>query len=276
MDPQQQPVFTVEPPGAPPPRPRQGAQSIGGWIMATALLLWKGGMTSLSMLFMIWVYSHIFGWPLAIGVVLLIFVHEMGHVFAAMALGIPVSAPIFIPFIGASIIMKQNPRDAWCEALMAYAGPLAGGAGGWICLLAGTELRMPVLTAIASFTFVINLFNLIPVPPLDGGRVCAAVSRWFWLLGLVLLGGAILYFHAWGTIFIAILVLFMAFQRIRYDLSRRNSAQMQSYYRLSLGTRAFVAAFYIGLIVALLIGYGQASEQLKDITANGTQTYNGN
>jgi Zn-dependent protease len=266
--PQQQPVFTVEPPGAPPPRTRQPATGFGGWIAALVVLLGKY-KTVLSMFLMIWVYSQFFGWPFAVGVVLLIFVHEMGHVFAAMALGIPVSAPIFIPFIGASIIMKQNPRDAWCEALMAYAGPLAGGAGGWICFVAGMELRMPMLTAIAAFTFVINLFNLIPLPPLDGGRICAAVSRWFWVLGLVLLGGAILYFRAWSMLVIAVLVLFMAFQRIHGDLSRRNSPQMQKYYQLTIGTRAFVAAFYLGLIGALLIGYSQASEQLAGLTNNG-------
>jgi Zn-dependent protease len=270
MDSQQHPIFTVEPPGAPPPPPRQPTRSIGGWITAIALLIWKGGATSLSMLFMIWIYSKIFGWPLAVGVILLLFVHEMGHFVAAKLLGIPVSAPIFIPFMGAAIIMRQNPRDAWTEALMAYAGPLAGGTGAWICLIAGTELRMPVLTAIASFTFILNLFNLIPLPPLDGGRVCAAVSRWFWLLGLVMLGGAVLYFQAWGTVFIALLVLYFAFQRIRADLRMRGSEHMQRYYQLTLGTRAFVAAFYLGLIVALLIGYDQCREQLSYVTNDGT------
>lgn len=234
------------------------------------LLIWKFGYTSLSMLLMIWIYSQFYGWPLAVGVILLLFVHEMGHYTAAKALGIPVSAPLFIPFLGATIVMRQNPRDAWTEALMAYAGPLAGGIGAWVCLIAGVETGIAVLIPIATFTFVLNLFNLIPIPPLDGGRVCAAVSRWFWVLGLVMLGGAVLYFHAWGMGVIAILVLIMAYQRIRYDLAARNSARMQSYYQLSLGTRAFVAAFYLGLIAALLIGLDQSSKLTPPITQRGT------
>lgn len=270
MDPQQPPVFTVEPPGAQPPRSRQPAQGFFGGIVAIALLIWKFGYTSLSMLLMIWVYSQIYGWKLAVGVVLLLFVHEMGHFTAAKALGIPVSAPLFIPFLGATIIMRQNPRDAWTEALMAYAGPLAGGIGAWICLIAGVETGIPVLIPIATFTFVLNLFNLIPIPPLDGGRVCAAVSRWFWVLGLAMLGGAVLYFHAWGMGVIAILVLVMAYQRIRYDLAARHTARMQSYYQLSFGTRAFVAAFYLGLIAALLIGLDQSSKMTPPISQNGT------
>ncbi len=82
------------------------------------------------MLLMIWVYAMMFGWRFAAGFVFLIFVHEMGHVIAAKWLGMPVSAPLFIPFVGASIIMKENPRDAWTEALMAYGG--AAGRLHWL------------------------------------------------------------------------------------------------------------------------------------------------
>jgi Zn-dependent protease len=255
------PVFTVEPPQGRPPVSRTGG--FKGWTAALVVVLLKY-KTVLSMLLSIGIYAQIFGWGFAVGFVLLIFVHEMGHVVAARWLGIPVSAPLFIPFIGASIVMKQNPRDAWTEALMAYGGPLAGGLGGWICLVAGEASRWPLLIAVAAATFVMNLFNLIPVPPLDGGRICAAVSRWFWLIGLVLLGAAVFYFHAAVTLMIiVILVLFAALQRIRHMLQFRASPEIQKYYQLSLGTRAFVAAFYLGLIVALLLGYWDASNHLQ-------------
>jgi Zn-dependent protease len=259
-----EPVFTVEPPTGRAPRPR--SKGYFGWLTALALLIWKGGMTSLSMLVTIWVYSLFFGWWFSVGLVLLIFVHEMGHVIAAKALGMPISAPLFIPFIGATIAMRQNPRDAWTEALMAYGGPLAGGLGGWVCLVVGEAWNLPLLIAIASVTFVINLFNMIPLPPLDGGRICAAVSRWFWLVGLVLLGAAVVYFHAWNMIIIVVLVLFAAFQRVRTMFHPLAAAEMQRYYRLTLGTRAFVAAFYLGLIAALLLGYWDASSHLQSIT----------
>lgn len=256
-----EPVFTVEPPPGRPPAPRTG--TLRGWIAALVVVLLKY-KTVLSMLLSIGIYAQIFGWGFAAGFVLLIFVHEMGHVFAAKALGIPVSAPLFIPFFGAAIVLKENPRDAWTEALMAYAGPLAGGLGGWICLLAGEAIQWPLLIAVAAATFVMNLFNLIPVPPLDGGRVCAAVSRWFWLLGLLLLGGSVFYFHAAGTLLVIIvLVLLAAFQRVRVMLQQRDNPEMRKYYQLSLGTRAFVAVFYLGLILALLLGYWDASNHLQ-------------
>jgi Zn-dependent protease len=271
MDPSQ-PVFTVEPPGTPPPRrsSSRGGRGFFGALTALVLVLFKFGGTFLSMGLMILVYSQFFGWKLAAGIVLLIFVHEMGHVFAAMALGIPVTAPIFIPFIGASIVMKQNPRDAISEAIMAYGGPLAGCLGSWACLLAGQSYHLPWLIAVAAFSFGINLFNLIPVPPLDGGRVCAAVSRWFWLPGVILFAGVMIYFHAWTFLIIGVLVLFMAFRRIQDDF--RHRAQLRDYYRVPLVQRALVAAFYLGLIGVLLVGLSESSSTLPDARAAQTDS----
>jgi len=262
-----EPIFTVEPPQGRAPQPK--SRNYFAWWPAFVVVLLKY-KTVLSMLVSIWIYSEIFGWGFAVGFVLLIFVHEMGHVFAAKMLGIPVSAPLFIPFIGASIVMKQNPRDAWTEALMAYGGPLAGGLGGWVCFLVGEAWQWPLLVAVASVTFVMNLFNMIPVPPLDGGRICAAVSRWFWLIGLALLGAAVVYFEAWNLIIIVILVLFAAYQRIVHMFRYRASPEMQSYYRLSLGTRAFVGVFYLGLIAVLLLGYWDASNHLHYLTSDAS------
>jgi Zn-dependent protease len=267
MEPQR-PVFTVEPPGTTTPSrpaPRAG-RGIGALLTAAGVLALKFGKTFLSMGFMIWAYSWIYGWKFAAGFVGLIFVHEMGHVVAAMALGIPVSAPIFIPFIGASIIMKQNPRDALTEAMMAYAGPLAGGVGSYIAMFVAQQTGEGWLMAVASFSFGINLFNLVPVPPLDGGRVCAAVSRWFWVLGVALLGAAMIYFHAWLFLLIGGLVLAMAYRRIRDDLRYRE--QLRQYYRLSFGLRVLVALFYLALIGVLFVGLKDASSQLPPMSGS--------
>jgi len=133
-------------------------------ILKFKFLIFGALKTSLSMLLMIWVYSWMFGWLFALGFVFLLLVHEMGHVVAAKLLGIPVSAPLFIPFLGAAIIMKQNPRDAWTEALMAYGGPLAGCIGSWICWAIALQTGETWLMAVASVSFVLNLFNMIPVP----------------------------------------------------------------------------------------------------------------
>lgn len=272
-----EPTFQVLPPvPPPPPQPKKPFfQNIGGAIAAGAVALFKfkylllGSLkTGLSMFFMIWVYSLMFGWAFAIGIVVLIFVHEMGHVIAAKWLGIPVTAPLFIPFIGASILMKQNPRDAWTEALMAYGGPLAGCAGSWICLLIADDLNLPWLMAIASVSFIINLFNMIPVPPLDGGRICAAVSPWFWLIGLVLLGLSVFFFHAWNSIVIVILVLIMALPRIKQSFFGQPTEEMQRYYNVHISNRLSMAMLYLGLIAALLLGYWHASDYLSYLQDN--------
>lgn len=248
-------------------------QKIGTGIAALAyaafkfkFLLWGALKTSLSMLVMIGAYSLLFGWRFAAGLVFLIFVHEMGHVIAAKWLGMPVSAPLFIPFVGAAIIMKQSPRDAWSEALMAYGGPLAGCIGSWICWAIALQLQENWVMAVASLSFLINLFNMIPVPPLDGGRICAAVSPWFWIVGLLLLGASVVYFHAWNSIFIIIIVLVVAFPRIKETLFGQPTAEMQAYYNTHISNRLTMALMYLVLIAALLVGYWDASNRLSALT----------
>jgi len=266
-----EPQFEVLPPQQrPPPPPKKSVtQAIGGGFVAILVLLAKfkflllGGLkTILSMGVSIWVYSLLFGWRFAAGFVVLILVHEMGHVIAAKLLGLPVSAPLFIPFIGASIIMKENPRDAWTEALMAYGGPLAGCIGSWICWFIALQFGIPWLLAVASLSFLINIFNMIPVPPLDGGRICSAVSPWFWIIGLVLLGLSVIYFHAWNSIVIIVLVLFMAFRRIKQTLFGVPSPEMQAYYHTHISNRITMALMFLGLLAALMLGYWDSQQHL--------------
>jgi Zn-dependent protease len=263
------PTFQVLPPNSPPP-PQPASRRPGnflGWIGAGAILVAKYGFLLLktggSMFVMIWLYSMAFGWPFAAGLVLLIFVHEMGHVIAAWRLGLPVSAPLFIPFVGAMIVMKQNPRDAWTEALMAYGGPLAGCLGSWACWALGVADQSPLLLAIAATSFLLNLFNMIPFPPLDGGRICAAVSTWFWFVGLLLLAAAIFFFHSTSSIVIIVLILFLGIARLRSTFAQRNQAAVRLYHDLPLSSRLTMAAMYLGLIAALLLGYWNASTPLS-------------
>jgi Zn-dependent protease len=274
-----EPTFQVLPPGpsaSPPPPKKSFLQNIGGWIVAGFIAIAKfkflifGALkTSLSMLFMIWAYSWAFGWPFAIGFVILIFVHEMGHVIAAKWLGIPVSAPLFIPFFGAFIAMKQNPRDAWTEALMAYGGPLAGCIGGWLCLFTALHLQLHWLLAVASATFVINLFNMIPMPPLDGGRICAAVSVWFWFVGLLLLGATLFFFHSWRTLIVlGIIVFFATLPRLKETFFLPPTQEMQSYYAVHIANRLGMAVMYVGLIAALFLGCWDASRHLRFVLEN--------
>jgi Zn-dependent protease len=225
------------------------------------LIFFKTGASMLLSIVAYWWAFH-WTWQMATGIVFLIFVHEMGHVIAAKLLGVPVTAPLFIPFLGASITMKQNPRDAWTEALMAYGGPLAGCIGSWICWALALYLHEPWMMVVASISFLINLFNMIPIPPLDGGRICSAVSSWFWLIGLVLLFASVVYFHAWNSIVIIVLVLLAAIPRMKQTLFGQLTEEMKQYYRVHIGDRLTMALMYLGLIAALLLGYWSAHTQM--------------
>jgi Zn-dependent protease len=267
-----EPQFDVLPPQQRPPNPppkKSVFQGLGAGAVAIVVALAKfkflllGGLkTILSMGFMIWIYGMMWGWKFAAGFVFLIFVHEMGHVVAAKWLGLPVSAPLFIPFIGAAITMKENPRDAWTEAWMAYGGPLAGCIGSWVCWCIALSLHENWILAVAQLSFLINIFNMIPVPPLDGGRICAAVSPWFWVLGLALLGVSVIYFHAWSSIVIIALVLFAAIPRIKEAFFGTPTPQMLAYYNTHIVNRITMALLYLGLLAALMLGYWDCHQHL--------------
>ncbi|MDP5275197.1 site-2 protease family protein [Chengkuizengella axinellae] len=164
----------------------------------------------LSMLISVGAYAVIFPLEFAVGLVLMLLIHELGHVIAAKQKGLPVSAPFFIPFLGALISMKRNPRDAVTEAYIAIGGPVLGTAGAVAAFLIGLNLGGEwgqLLLVIAYVGFLLNLVNLLPIHPLDGGRISTAVTRWLWLVGLI--GGliVIIYFLR-SPLFFIIWVLF--------------------------------------------------------------------
>ena len=114
------------------------------------------------------VYTELFGWWVAVGFMAVIYVHEMGHVVALKAKGIPATAPMFIPFFGAMIRMRGMPRNAYDEAVVGLAGPIAGTLGAVAIFFAWRATGSHLLEVIAYLGFLINLLNLIPVLPLDG------------------------------------------------------------------------------------------------------------
>src|SRR5688572_30011267 len=145
--------------------------------------------TAGTMLLSVVLYAWIFGWWYAVGFVLLIFVHEMGHYIAAKRVGLDVGAPTFIPFVGAWIELKEQPMDARTEAYIAMAGPLVGTFGALACYYAAEAWDSRMLLALSYAGFMINLWNLIPINPLDGGRIVGILSPKIWLLGAPLLAG---------------------------------------------------------------------------------------
>lgn len=176
-----------------------GKERNGKWILGAlgAFLLSKGkaifaflkfgkfGGTILSMFISIWAYVLIYPLGFAIGFVLLLLVHELGHVIAAKQKGLPTSAPTFIPFIGALINLKRHPRDAQTEAYVAFGGPFWGTLGALIVFFVARGLQSDWLLHLAYVGFFLNLINLLPIHPLDGGRIVTAISRWFWIVGLI-------------------------------------------------------------------------------------------
>src|SRR5215469_16647682 len=141
-------------------------------------------------------YSLVFGWTYAIGFVLLIFVHEMGHFLAAKQKGLNVGLPTFIPFVGAWIQLKDQPMNAETEAYVGFAGPFLGTVGALGCYFLARQLDSRLLLALSYSGFFLNLFNLIPLSPFDGGRITAVLSPKLWFLGAPLL---VLAFLRWPS-----------------------------------------------------------------------------
>src|SRR2546423_307327 len=157
-----------------------GIASLAGKLKAVLLLLPKLKLltTSGSMLVSIGAYALIWGWQFAVGFVLLLFVHEMGHVIQLRREGVPASAPMFIPFLGAVVGMKRLPDDAGAEARVGLAGPVLGSLACLVPLGLYAATGNHLFQALAFTGFFLNLFNLAPVLPLDGGRAMAALSPW--------------------------------------------------------------------------------------------------
>jgi Zn-dependent protease len=210
-----------------------------------ALLKIKFVGTALTMLVSIGAYALLFPVWFAVGFVVLIWVHEMGHVLQLKREGIKASAPMFIPFLGAFVAMKEMPKNALAEARVGLAGPVLGTLGGLAVLGLYAWTQNPLFLGLAYFNFLINLFNLAPMLPLDGGRAMGAMSPVFSLLGLVVMVG--MFFVAPIMVFIALLGL----PEVWHRWKTRNTPEGRAYNEIPAGSRALVGIAYVGLIVLL-------------------------
>ena len=219
--------------------------------MLTLLSFLKFGKlaaTGGTMLLSIAVYALAFGWRYAAGFIALIFVHELGHYIAARQRGLSVGAPIFIPFVGAYITLKDQPHDVETEAYVAIAGPIVGAFGAFAVYYLARSEDSVLLLAISYAGFFLNLFNLLPISPLDGGRITAIVSPRIWLLGAPLMVAAFLYYPS--PIFV--LIAIAAFPKVRQAWSYDpRSAQNLAYYQVATKTRVEYALLYLTLTLVL-------------------------
>ena len=154
-----------------PPRRGWGRLVAPIFIAGAVLLKIVGSLKFLGIFVAVGGYALIWGWRFAIGFVLLILVHELGHYVEARRQGLNPQLPVFIPFLGAYVALRGQPFDPWRNALVSVAGPVAGGIGALGCLVYGNAVDSDLLRALAYSGFFLNLVNLVPISILDGGHL---------------------------------------------------------------------------------------------------------
>jgi Zn-dependent protease len=205
-----------------------------------------------TMLVSVAAYSFLFGWSFAVGFVILLLVHEMGHVIELRRQGLKASAPMFIPFMGAVISARSLGDNALAEARVGLAGPILGSIGSAACIVIWHATGNDMWRALAFTGFFLNLFNLLPVVPLDGGRAMAAMAPWMWFVGFAALVPIAFIFP---NPIIFLIVLIGGYETYkRWQLRKAGGDQQRAYYRVKPVDRALVAAVYLSLIALLVVG----------------------
>lgn len=203
-----------------------------------------------SILLSIGSYALLFGWRYAAGFVGLIFCHEMGHYLAAREKKLNVGLPTFIPFVGAWIQLKEQPMNAETEAYVAYAGPFVGTLAAFAVYFWGRYTNSSLALALAQAGFIINLFNLIPLHPLDGGRITSILSPRLWFLGVPLLIGVWFYHPSPMLILVAIMAFPQLVKAWKFD---PNAPENKAYYNAKGATKFEYAVLYLGLAIILAL-----------------------
>jgi Zn-dependent protease len=252
---------------------------VGGAALAVGLLLAKFGAkakvllfalpklklftTSASMLVSIVAYQLIFGLAFSIGFVLLLLLHELGHVIQLRREGVKASAPMFIPFLGAAIFAKSLGKDAAAEARVGLAGPVLGTIATLIPLGLWLATGEDLWRALAYIGFFLNLFNLLPVLPLDGGRAMAALSPWVWFAGFA--GLVVLTFFFPNPILLLV-ILFGGIESWR-RWKARNTPESRAFHDIPTRTRVLVALTYLALAALLAVGVSETyfERDLSDV-----------
>jgi Zn-dependent protease len=212
------------------------------------------------MLASVWIYSMQWGWWFAAGFIVLILLHELGHAVVIKAKGLDTGPIMFIPFVGAFISIKSQMTDATVESETAYGGPAAGALAATACFGVFLATGHAFWLHLSYLGFLLNLFNLIPISPLDGGRVVTAISTWLWALGLVVAGA--LAFSVGSPILILIVILGL-FRAIGDWKARRTGAAGKYYlvpgwYRAVMSLAYFGLCGYLGYMTYLTLEIGQS------------------
>lgn len=207
---------------------------------------------SWTFLLSLWLYVVLFGWRLGVVILLAIAAHELGHYFAYRAYGLPARLPVFVPLLGAYTQGAIAP-DLEQDAYIALAGPLTGLALAGVCEAVGILTADPFWYACADIGAFLNLFNMIPVPPFDGGRVIGAVWPGMWLAGIALFVAASVFLHVplFMVLIIALLGVPTMISAFRGHVDPRAAA-------MTSAARIRVSLWYVATMAALIVVLGQA------------------
>src|SRR5215208_5881827 len=239
---QQQWLPPASPAPAPAPPPRRsvfkrfatpiffGVLAVLKWGKALLLLLPKAKLltTSASMLVSVGAYALIWGWRFAVGFVALLFLHELGHYIQLRREGVKPSGMVFIPFLGAAVGARSLGGSALAEARVGLAGPILGSLATAALLPIAAATDDDFWSALAFTGFFLNLFNLLPVVPLDGGRAMAALSPTMWIAGFAALVALVFVFP---NPIMLLIVLFGGMETWR-RWRERKSPEAREYYKV--------------------------------------------
>jgi Zn-dependent protease len=237
------------PPVAQPAQPRRREARSDD---LAAFLLKTGGSMALSIALFAWSYD----WQFAVAFVSLIFIHEMGHVIANWYFGLKQSAPIFLGYFGAVIFLRENPPNAKVEGIIGIAGPVTGTLGALGCYYLYLQTGQRDLGAAAAWGFFINAWNLLPIPPLDGGRAAAALTPFLWVIGAAgLVFVELTFFVQSGTVsFIGLFILFWILRstipRLRETIFK--GGWRNRYYQTTWLTKAIMSLTWLALLAVLV------------------------
>ncbi|MBD5656831.1 MAG: site-2 protease family protein [Candidatus Eremiobacteraeota bacterium] len=228
------------------------AAKFKGLLFALLNLKWiffagKFALTGFSFLASIWFYALFFGWKFAIVLVLLIAIHELGHLIFVRGYGLSAPGIVFLPGLGAFTSWTGGNTTVYQESVIAFGGPLLGTIGGLVCFAYGAATNEPFWYAAANTAFFLNLFNMIPLGVFDGGRMTAAISPNLWILGFVIVVGAAVAFHWWSPILLLVVALSIprAIEAFRGKLDPR-------YYAVPAAQKMTISIAYFGLLAVLL------------------------
>jgi Zn-dependent protease len=251
------------------PAPRRSSTSVLGWLTSALLAIWavvKYGLiflvkipafaTLFSALVSVGAYAIFYGPWFAVALVLMIFVHEMGHVVEIRRQGMAATAPVFIPFLGAAIFQREHPTSAVNQAKIGIAGPIAGTIGATAAFLLYGSTQNPIFLLAATIGFFLNLINMLPVWQLDGSWVLAPVSPWFQVAGLAAIAVLAVVFH-----FVSVLLIIIAVLGIQSARAAFRNAKNPYYTSVPVSARLALFAAWLGLVLYLGVMTLQAESE---------------